>query len=139
MTASIANRSLDPARVSFGHVQPRAGDTLRRHHAGPDGRRRTERRLAVQYAATRMLAESATLRESRPPHPAKPSARGSVLVGAIWTVVGRGRAPVRRAVARAVGVRQGVRAMSRRIAAREGRGAAGSGVGRRSPCGSPTW
>jgi len=123
-----------PSDTSPGPATP-----LRRHQAGPDGT------PADRAGGSRCNMRDALLAESRhsvkpPAASCKPSARGS----AAWWVpsgpsIGRGKSSVRRAVARAGGVRQGVRgdvAPHRR--SRRARAAVGCGP-TVSPCGSPTW
>ena len=100
------------------------------------GRRRTERRLAVQYAATRSLAESATLREATRRILQAIGETLDCLVGAIWTV-DRARQELRCVEqwhARSASVRA-FEAMSRRIALAKGEGL----PGRVWADGEPVW
>ena len=125
-----------PLEVSFGHFTQGRRHLFAGIMRDLTGRRRTERRLAVQYAATRSLAESATLREATRRILQAIGETLGCLVGAIWTV-DRARQELRCVEqwhARSASVRA-FEAMSRRIALAKGEGL----PGRVWADGEPVW
>src|SRR5436309_898937 len=125
-----------PLEVSFGHFTQGRRHLFAGIMRDLTGRRRTERRLAMQYAATRSLAESATVRDATRRILQAIGETLGCLVGAIWTV-DRARQELRCVEqwhARSASVRA-FEAMSRRIALAKGEGL----PGRVWADGEPVW